>query len=441
MSTGNSPLTSESGFVRRAQGVFYGWRLVGAGAFMLMLMSVCVFQGMGLFLVTLERHFGWSRTQLSLAFSFGRLEGAVLGPVEGFLIDRLGNRRMILIGYTIMGIGFLMFSQVQSLWQFYAVFVLISLGSGLGGWLAVISLINNWFVRKRSMAMASTMSGVHLGGFLVPVLAIGLESHGFRVTTFGIGIFLLITVLPVARLVIRNHPEEFGLHPDGDPPMAATTQAEGATTAPSDEQDFTARQALATPAFWIITIAHISSTISIVTLSLHLVPKLTDMGLTLTSASLVVLTYTAVALPAQFVAGFAADRLPKRPLILFFLVLQASSVMVIAFADSVYTAYLFAVMFGIGFGGRTPLLTAIRGEYFGRKAFATIMGLSMTPMSITMMVAPPFAGYMFDTTGSYVVPFTAFSVVGFLGAFPVLFMRKPKAVGVRSEDVSHHSAS
>lgn len=427
MSTGNSPLTSESGFVRRAQGVFYGWRLVGAGAFMLMLMSVCVFQGMGLFLVTLERHFGWSRTQLSLAFSFGRLEGAVLGPVEGFLIDRLGNRRMILIGYTIMGIGFLMFSQVQSLWQFYAVFVLISLGSGLGGWLAVISLINNWFVRKRSMAMASTMSGIHLGGFLVPVLAIGLESHGFRVTTFGIGIFLLITVLPVARLVIRNHPEEFGLHPDGDPPMAATTQAEGATTAPSDEQDFTARQALATPAFWIITIAHISSTISIVTLSLHLVPKLTDMGLTLTSASLVVLTYTAVALPAQFVAGFAADRLPKRPLILFFLVLQASSMMVIAFADSVYTAYLFAVMFGIGFGGRTPLLTAIRGEYFGRKAFATIMGLSMTPMSITMMVAPLFAGYMFDTTGTYVVPFTVFSVVNFFGAFPVLFMRRPKA--------------
>ena len=442
MPIGSPTFAPNADLLRRARGLFYGWRLVGAAAFMLTLMSATVFQGTGAFLVTLERHFGWSRTQLSGAFSLARVEGALIGPIEGYLIDRLGNRRMILVGYTIMGIGFLMYSQVQSLWQFYLAFIVISLGSGLGGWLAVISVINNWFIRKRSIAMATAMSGVHFGGFLVPVLALGLETHGFRVTTMGIGIFLMVTVLPIAWFVVRDRPESYGLRPDGDPLQSGTVQTRevAAAAEADDEPEFTPRQALATPAFWIITIAHLSSTVSIVTLSLHLVPKLTDMGQTLSGASLVVLTYTAIALPSQFAAGFVADRLPKQPVILVFLLLQASSMMVIAFAQNLYMAYLFAVLYGIGRGGRIPLLTAIRGEYFGRKAFATIMGLSMFPNNIAMIGAPLFAGYMFDLTGSYVVPFTAFGTLNFVGAFLILLARRPRAA-VSSEDVSRQSTS
>ena len=434
---------SESRLIRRARGVFYGWWMVGIAAFMLTVMAVSVFQGLGTFLVVLERHFGWSRTQLSGAFSLARVEGAILGPVEGFLVDRLGNRRMILIGYVVMGIGFMMFSQVDHLWQFYVAFIVVTLGSGLGGWLAIISVINNWFIRHRSMAMATAMSGVHFGGFLVPVLALGLESHGFRVTTFGMGVFMMATVLPLAWFLVRDRPEGYGLVPDGGPPPRRAPAAK--ETAPKaegdDEPEYTARQALATPAFWILTIVHLSSTVSIVTLSLHLVPKLTDMGLTLSGASLVVLTYTAIALPSQFAAGYFADRLPRPPLIFAFLFLQAASMMIIAVADNFYLAYLFAVLYGIGFGGRIPLLTAIRGEYFGRKAFATIMGLSQFPNNIAMIGAPLFAGYMFDLKGSYIVPFIAFSALNFVGAFLILFVKKPKTAPVPGAGVSRLSAS
>lgn len=406
---------------------------------MLTLMSVCVFQGMGVFLVTLERNFGWSRTQLSGAFSLARIEGALLGPIEGYLIDWLGNRRMILIGYTVMGIGFLMYSQIQSLWQFYLVFIIISLGSGLGGWLAVVSLINNWFIRKRSIAMATTMSGVHFGGFLVPLLALGLETHGLRWTTLGIGAFVLVTVLPVAHFLVRDRPESYGLRPDGDAlrPGTGKTVDGSDVSEVSDEPEFTTRQALAMPVFWIITITHIASTISIVTLSLHLVPKLTDMGQTLGASSLVVLTYTAVALPSQLIAGFISDKFPKQIVILVFLLLQASSIIIIAFANNMYMVYLFAVLYGIGFGGRIPTLTAIRGEYFGRKAFATLMGISMFPNNIAMIGAPLFAAYMFDSTGSYVVPFTVFGILNFAGAFLILFAKKPRVAGIRNENASH----
>ena len=139
--------------------------------------------------------------------------------------------------------------------------------------------------------MATSMTGIHLGGFLVPLLALSIESQGFRITMFEIGVFLMVIVIPVS-MVIRNKPEDYGMRPDGDPPRtrkAPHSEQIMPRNESDEEPDFTARQALRTPAFWILTIVHMSSTMSIVALGVHLVPKLTDMGFTLTGASVVVL--------------------------------------------------------------------------------------------------------------------------------------------------------
>ena len=433
------------------RGVFYGWWLVGLASFMLTLMSLTVFQGLGTMLVALERQFLWSRTALSGAFSLARVEGAVLGPIEGILVDRIGTRRMVLIGYIMMGLGFVWMSQIEPaatlglfawmdftltvlpfetvderLIHFYAAYMFITLGSGLGGWLALIAMVNNWFNRRRSFAMATAMSGIHFGGLLIPLLALLIEWFEFRGASLVIGIFLLAIIGP-AFMVIRTRPEDMGLNPDGD---ANAPQSEGIPEAEAkidDEPDFTARQALVTPAFWLLTIAQVASSVAIVTLALHLVPKLTDTGMSLTQAALVQTVSTIVALPTQFVSGYYADRLPKTQLIALFMLIQAAGILVFGLLDAHWTAYAGAVLYGIGFGGRSPLSTAIRGEYFGRKAFATIMGISQLPMNIAMIFAPLFAGYMFDTTGTYVVPFTSFAVLCFLGAILMLFVRKPEA--------------
>ena len=217
--------------------VFYGWWLVGVAAFLLTLMSLTVFQGLGTILVALERQFGWSRTALSGAFSLARVEGAILGPVEGLLVDRVGTRKMVFIGYILMGLGFLWLGQVETLWAFYASFMLITLGSGLGGWLAIIAMVNNWFTRQRTFAMASAMSGIHFGGLLVPLLALGIEAFEFSGAATIIGVFLLIVVCPAAK-AIRNHPEDMGLQPDGD----SENSSESVVTE-DDEPDFTAAQA------------------------------------------------------------------------------------------------------------------------------------------------------------------------------------------------------
>ncbi len=428
-------------------GVFYGWWLVGLASFMLTLMSLTVFQGLGTMLVALERQYGWSRTALSGAFSLARVEGAILGPIEGVLVDRMGTRRMVLIGYTMMGLGFIWLSQIdylgslgllraflpfefldERLIHFYGSYMFVSLGSGLGGWLALIAMVNNWFNRRRSFAMASAMSGIHLGGLLVPVLGLAIQRFGLDRVAMGIGLLLLLVALPSAK-IIRNRPEDMGLAPDGDSDAGQTDKAGDGppvSRVDDDEPDFTALEAIKTPAFWMLTIAQVASSVAIVTLALHLVPKLTDTGMSLSEAGLVVLTYTIVALHAQFVSGYLADRLPKTLMIAFFLAFQGLGILVIALFDSVVMAYLFALMYGIGFGGRSPLTTAIRGEYFGRKAFATIMGISQLPMNIAMIFAPLFAGYMFDTTGSYIVPFALFAALSFMGAILMLFVRKPR---------------
>ena len=298
--------------------MFYGWWIVITSAILLTLMSLTVFQGLGTVLVSLERQYGWSRTALSGAFSLARVEGAILGPIEGVLVDRVGTRRMVLIGFILMGLGFVWLSQVDTLWEFYAAFMTISLGSGLGGWLAIVAMVNNWFEKRRSFAMSIAMSGIHLGGLLVPIFALSIENYEFSATTIGVGIILLIVVGP-ATWIIRSKPEDMGLAPDGVSVVEESRELLGTSDPSEGESDFTVMQALKTPAFWILTVTQISSSVSIVTLALHLVPKLTDMGMTLSSAGTVVLVYTVVALPAQSIAGYLAERVPKIIMISFFL--------------------------------------------------------------------------------------------------------------------------
>ena len=245
----------------------------------------------------------------------------------------------------------------------------ITIGSGLGGWLTMMSMVNNWFSRQRSFAMATAMSGIHFGGFLVPVLAFFIDNTGFRPSMLFIGVLIVAIVAPVA-MIMRNNPEDYGMRPDGDPPRRTTTDGqEGGVAAASEpgadeEPEYTAWQALKTPAFWVITITHMSSTLSLVALSVHLSPKLTDAGMSLTGAGVVILAFTLIALPMQFLSGYVADRMSKPPLICLFLLTQAAALVVIAYAESVLMAYLFALLWGIAFGGRGPLLTSIRGDYF-----------------------------------------------------------------------------
>ena len=405
---------------------FYGWWVVGAAATALFTVMSTNFYAVGTYFVALERHFGWSRTALSGAFSLARLEGAVLGPIEGMLTDRLGPRRMVIIGFFVMGIGFILLSFIQSIVGFYVAFILITTGAGLGGYLPMMTAVNNWFSRRRATAMSVTMMGMSAGGLATPAIAWSITYYGWRPTVAVIGVLIWVMAIPISR-VLRNKPEDYGLRPDGIPHPWETTASDVGESAHPDtgEADFTARQALKTPAFWIISFAHASNALLPSILAVHLIPMLTDSGLTLGAAALVVTGFAFVQLPFRLVGGYAGDRLPK-PIVLFtFSSMMSIGLLVVTVNQSMFSLILFAGLYGAGLGARSPVFTAIRGEYFGRRAYATILGTSQLATSVFTIGAPVVVGFMFDTLGSYVVPFTVIAVLSLVGVSLILVARKP----------------
>ncbi len=408
--------------LKRPNQIFYGWWLVGLTLLTLTSIITPIFQGLGFFFVALERNFGWSRAVLSVPFSLSRVEGAILGPIEGYLTDHLGSRRMIIIGLGVLGAGFIGFSMVQGVVGYYITFLVIFAGAGFGGFFPLIAAINNWFHRHRTKAMAIGMLGINLGALLAPFMGRAMDIYGWRALALLIGIGVWVAAIPIAALV-RDRPEDYGQLPDGD--SVARTIERRTRAGPDEEVDFTVGEAVRTVAFWGITAAHGFSAVASVTIAVHIVPAMTDIGMSLPQAGTVVLTYGVAGAISQVAAGFLGDRVPKQPLIFVSATVQGLGMVVAATITTFSGAYLFAVLYGIGLGARVPLLTAIRGDFFGRRNFATILGVSQVPMNFAMVGAPIAAGYLFDTLGSYSIAFYGLAVFNFLGAGMILISRRP----------------
>ena len=414
-------------------GVFYGWWLVAISGFIMVIATVPLFHAMSLWAVALEHQFGWNRTQLGLALTLTRVEGGIMGPVEGYLTDRVGTRRMVLVGLLIVGAGFLLFGQVSSLWMFYLAYVVMSLGQGLGSWVPMMTLLNNWFTRRRSMAISWANVGSRMGALLlVPAIAWAIEPNqgplGWSFTASLLGIFVIAVAFPVSR-IIRNRPQDYNLRPDGDPPAfdtaATPTRDHVREDAGGPSTDFTTSQALRTPAFWLIAVGHGFTSMVILAIMAHLGLLLQDKGFSLQTTGWIVAVYTAVAMVFQLVGGYIGDRIPKRIALFIFTSIQAGAVVVLTMASTLGSFYLFAIFFGIGFGGRNPLTVAIRGEYFGRASFGKILGLSTVPMNILLLIASPFAGYLRDVQGTYANAFLILAGLNFLGGVLFLLAKRP----------------
>ena len=438
---------------QRARGLFYGWWLVIISGFTMTIATVPLYHAMAVWSVALESQFGWSRGQLGLALTFTRIEGGLMGPIEGYMTDRLGARRMVLMGLLILGVGFLIFAGVRNLWMFYLAFIVMALGQGLGSWLPLMTTINNWFSRRRATAMGWSNVGSRIGALLlVPAIAWAIDPEqtrlGWQLTALILGIFTLVIAFPLTRL-IRNRPQDYGQRPDGDPPEPPapsvttaqspvasgpgySTRPAAATSrrpAPPDDGDMTAGQALRTPAFWLISFGHGFTSMVILAIMTHLGLLLKDKGFDVQTTGWIVVVYTATAMVFQLVGGYVGDRWPKNIALFVFTTIQAAAVVVLTLSSTLLMFYLYAVLFGIGFGGRNPLTTAIRGEYFGRTSFGRILGLSTVPMNVLLLIGSPMAGYMRDIQQSYDMAFLLLAGFNFLGGVLFLFARKPRAGG------------
>lgn len=443
--TTQAPPSGGSRFGFRRPNIYYGWFIVIATGFVMTIATVPLFHAMTLWAPALESHFHWPRGQLSLAMTLTRIEGGLMGPIEGYLTDKLGGRKMVLIGFIILGFGFLIFWQIDAgfwpvapLYIFYLAYIVMAAGQGMGSWVPMMTTINNWFSRRMASAMgwANFMSR---GGALIviPLIDLGINGSfgvpftqqtlnlghaiGWENVALALAVLVLAAALPLS-LIIRNRPEDMGLQVEGS---NAPQQSRRAAAAQAQPQGLTAQQAVRTPAFWLIAFGHGMTSMIILAIFTHLGLLLKDAGFHQYTGTVVIL-YTVISMFAQPLGGYVGDRFPKRIGLFVFTTIQASAVVLLTFSTELWMFYTFAVIFGIGFGGRNPLTTSIRGEYFGRGNFGKILGISTIPMNGLLLIASPFAGFMYDWTGTYTLAFLVLAGFNYAGGVCFLFAKRPQ---------------
>ena len=420
----DAPVGSPPAPPRKRRGIFFGWYIVAGGFVLNAILGGLMFHAFGLYVVEFVEEFGWSRTALSIAFSIQMVEAGLLGPIQGFILDKFGPRRIMLVGITIFGIGFFMLSQINTLMEFYIAFIVIALGMGVGSMMGVAVAVVNWFNRKRAFATALMAIGFAFGGFLQPGVAWSLENLGWRETSVISGLLVLGIGLPLAMLM-RHRPEQYGYGVDGDPPRQGLGGGPIEDFDP-DEINFTWQEAMRTRAFWLISVGHALSLLVIGAVMVHFVSYVNDsLGFSLGQAANLLLVITVFTVIGMLLGGYLGDRIPMRHILAVAMIGHMISLFVLTLWPTLAGALTFSVIHGLSFGARGPLTMAIRAEYFGRAAFGTVMGFSSLIILIGMVFGPIIAGQSYDITGSYEIGFLGLAVVGGLGSLAFVWSTRP----------------
>ena len=412
--------------------VFYGWYIVAASVGLNFYLSIVFFQGFQVFFLPILHEFGWSRALTSGAFSLRQLESGLLAPVIGFMVDRWGPRVVILVGVVLGGVGMIMMGFINSIWTFYAAFLLASLGtSGSSHGVSWSVAVANWFNKLRGRALGIAMMGPVVGGPFVVVVALLNGMLGWRVALILLGIGLLVVGIPLS-MVARARPEKYGLLPDG-----ATQREREETTdssrlaAPGGASDgMTVAQAVVTREFWLLMMLFASMFMGISGLMVHLIPMLEDMGYSSAQAAAILGLLFLLSGIGRLGAGFLADMLDFVKVMGGLIAFQIVGLLLLGLMEpgQLWLVGLFLLLFGIGFGGTIPLRPFLMMQIFGARSFGALQGLVQGGAIGAGMAGPVFYGWVFDTRGTYDLAIYA-SIGTILVSLPLLFfMRRPRSV-------------
>lgn len=403
--------------------LFYGWRMVGAATGMQFLQAALVNNAFGAYVAVLAEERGWSKTALSGAAALQQMEAALLGPVLGWLLDRFGPQVFIRAGIFFLGGGLMLLSTVDSLAGFYGAFVVIAVGSSLAGFFPLNVALIHWFERFRARALSSMSLGLAFGGIATPVVAWSLQTYGWRPTAFYSGVLAIVIGFPLA-MVMRNKPEDYGLKVDGG--VELPLDKNSVTEEKQSTRDFTAREALGTRAFWLLSLGHGFALFTVHTVLVHAITHLKEgLGYSIATAAMVMALVTAFQIVGVMVGWAIGDRFDKRRISAACMLAHAAGLLLLTHALHMWMLVAFAVLHGTAWGLRGPFMQAIRADFFGRAAIGMILGLSYMIIIIGQMGGPLIAGAFADAHGNYRFGFTLLAVLAGLGSFFFLLAKKP----------------
>jgi MFS family permease len=418
--------------------VFFGWWTVFVTGTISGLGHGFNLYGLSVFFKDLAADLGLNRAITSLAAGIGRLEGGITSPLVGWLSDKFGSRWPVIVGIGIAGTGMILMNFITEVWHYYVAWgALIGLGLNIGLTVAVDKALTNWFVRRRGLAQGIKFALISLFGILVlqAVNALVL-SQGWRTTCLIWGIVMFASVPFAFAFVKPQRPEYYGMLPDGADisPGAGEDESRmidlGIGYASSfQETEYSFKQAIRTGTYWLLFVGFSVHNIISSGFTIHVIPFLTDMGITRTTASSMMQMMVFFMIPSRFFGGIIADRVRKSRLQFLLVVtflLQVIGISIFLLNQNIASIYVWLICHGLSTGMATPVIILILGRYFGRKAFGSILGTMLACLAPLGLLAPVYCGWVHDTTDSYINAFITFGGLAMLSTITMFLVRAPR---------------
>ena len=405
----------------KVKNAYYGWWVL-ASTFMLGTLSGGIFSNSsGVFFGPIKRDMGLSSAQTALIFALVRAEGSIAGPIVGRLVDKFGSRPMIIFGGLLASGGFIALHWVHSYILFIIIFVgVVGVGKSSGLGQVLISSVNRWFIRRRSLAMSICITGFSSGGAaILPLITLGVSTIGWRDVMLYSGIFMGLIVIPLA-LVVKHSPEREGIGPDLPFPV------EGEPNPLPAIVDFTVRQALRTKSYWILFTGSVLRISLWGTVSVHAVEMFVWKGMSYEMAGLMFSLMFLMSIPLRLVVGYLGDKWPLQPMMGTGMAAAALGTLALLTVEGNLAVYLFVMLMAVE-QGTSSLNWVSLGNFFGRTSFATLMGFISVVFNIGMLITPIYAGVVFDQTDSYSIVLVSFLPIYLLAGVFFLMTRKPPA--------------
>ncbi len=389
-----------------ASPIFFGWYIV-ATCFFIAFLTVGVRNAFGIFVIPMSEEFGWTRTTISLAAASGFLINGITQPFLGHLFDRIGGRRVIVVGLVLIGICTLLLSLTFHILFMLVVFSFL-LSTALSGpsLTNTMALISKWFKRRRATAISINTVGTSFGGLiLVPFAMYFLQAAGWRMTWLILGLLILFLAVPLSLLFIRENPEALGLLPDGDKEY----QEQGEREKKEDylgefEVDHWIKSFRSSP-MWQLSAAYVVCGVTTGMISTHFVPFAIERGISPGQAALIFGLMMGLNSLGGIGAGVLSDKFGRKNVLAAVYLLRGIGYVMLVCIPSSLGMWAFAVAAGFSWVASVPLTSALTADVYGLRVLATISGVTFMCHQVGSFIMVLLAGFLFDLTGSYTLPF------------------------------------
>ncbi len=395
---------------------FYGYIIVIISFFAIML-TLGMQLVFGAFFKPIIAEMGWTRAVTSGAFSLSMVISGLVGIAMGGLNDRFGPRAVITLCGLLAALGYLLMSQVQAVWHLYLFFGVL-LGVGSSTFVPLLSTVARWFVGRRSMMTGIVFAGAGVGMLILPLVINHLiAAYDWRVTFLILGVVILVVVVSSAQFLKRD-PSQMGQAAYGE----SNTAQEGLNF---KAKDYSFKEAILTRPFWLFCATLLLYGFSFFSLQVHIVPYITDLGISAGTAAAILATIGGATIIGQMGLGSAGDKLGYKRTFLIGIVLVALAVFTLIPAMELWTFFLLAVFLGLGFGACSTMESPIAAWLFGLASHGLILGFLTFIFTIGGAIGPLLSGYIFDATGNYQSAFLVSAATSIVAIILTIFLKPP----------------